>query len=143
MNQYRLKVHTWYSFRHQHTWTRWTLQFSKGHVLLQEKKNLFSPLIKVYGPYHSVWKQSSVLVMPILTRKFLTKSSTISGLWLEKTRYARQSDLIKWRLMIRTVHMPLSVYYRWNLNTVFYLIALNTFFLLWLKRHFKKWREII
>lgn len=31
--------------------------------------------------YHSVWKQSSVLVIPILTRKFLTKSSTISGLW--------------------------------------------------------------
>lgn len=30
--------------------------------------------------YHSVWKQSKVLINPILTRKFLTKSSTTSGL---------------------------------------------------------------
>lgn len=30
--------------------------------------------------YHSVWNVSSVLFIPILTRKFLTKSSTTSGL---------------------------------------------------------------
>ena len=79
MNQYRLKVHTWYSFiiniRVQDE-----LCNSVKVMYCCKKRKIFSSVIKVYGPYHSVWKQSSVLVMPILTRKFLTKSSTISGL---------------------------------------------------------------
>lgn len=42
--------------------------------------------------YHSVWKQSSVLDIPILTRKFLTKSSTISGLWLNESNLSDYYD---------------------------------------------------
>jgi len=45
--------------------------------------------------YHSAWKHSAVRVIPILTRKFRTKSSTTSGGWRVHTCHNALNNILK------------------------------------------------